>query len=178
MLIMQRGIIVMLRGIETMAYKPATYTKLIGPNGEGYAMRLDAPRQTGNFGEPFMYIFSTELQKLSRDRELNGHALKVLFFAWEKLSFDKWRMISQAKWAEDIGVHQSTVGRCLRELKDRNHLQAQGSGPRTEWRLNPLAAWKGSANQFHAMRKQRGMKLVKLPPVAQAAFDVIDGGKA
>jgi hypothetical protein len=125
-----------------------------------------------------MYIMSNEVQKMARDKDLNGHALRVLFFAWEKLDFAKFKMINQQDWAKELGVHETTIGRCLTQLRERKHLERQGSGPRQEWRLNPIAAWKGTANGFHAMRKERGLKVMKLPPQAQAVFDVIEGGRS
>ena len=155
-----------------------TTATLTDPSGKRFVMRYEQPRQTGNFGERFMYIFPEQLTALARRPGLHNDAMRVLVFAWDRLDFENFKQISQAAWARELGqMSQSTVGRCMGQLLELGHLERRGAGPRQEWRLNPVAAWRGSANRFHAVCRERGLEERRLPKRAgEVELGVIDGG--
>ncbi|MEL7274138.1 MAG: hypothetical protein AAGK33_11950 [Pseudomonadota bacterium] len=82
-------------------------------------------------------------------------AMPALVWCFHNLSFDRFNLIDTKAMAEELGVSRPTISRCLNDLRDREFLERQGSGPRQTWKLTPEGGWRGTPTSFHKSERVR-----------------------
>ena len=103
-----------------------------------------------------MVVFPDALRTLARDRSNGATAMRVLFWAWENLGYERHEMLRQEDVALDLNMSAAAVRKGLSRLLAEGILERAGKGQRQQWRLTPKASWRGGAERYQEVVAGRG----------------------
>jgi biotin operon repressor len=108
-------------------------------------------KKKANLEGEFIMARQEGFLRLSKDKDLTGADIKVLFVYFGNLDFENYIQISQQAIADYLEMRKQHVSKSTKKLIEKGILiEGTKVGRHNTYRLNPFYGWKGKADkEFH-----------------------------